>query len=156
MKLFILPVLIFAATVNAQVPRSQGYLVQGFGATSPGSTGLGQTAVGGDIGIYKGLGIGLELAGVYPWRCGTCVIGAAGIGGSYHILAGRRNTKWDPYVVGGYSLLFREGTANAYHYGFGVGYWFNRHLGVRAEFRDLRFAQGNDGYPSFRVGITFQ
>ncbi|MBI4904681.1 MAG: hypothetical protein HY820_13660 [Acidobacteria bacterium] len=154
MKLALSLVLFFAAIGNAQVPRAQGYLVQGFGATAPGGAGIGQTAVGGDIGVYKGAGAGLELAGVYPFRCGTCAIGAFSLGGNYHFNAGRKDTRWDPYVVGGYTLFFRSGVANGYHYGAGIGYWFNRHFGVRAEFRDHRFADA--GYPSFRVGLSFQ
>ena len=57
----------------------------------------------------------------------------------------------------GYTLFFRNGRGNLFHFGGGVNYWAARHVGVRAELRDQVFS--NDGtlhYWGFRLGVAFR
>lgn len=157
MMKYAFPVILFcSALATAQVPRGQGYVVQGLGIATPGSDSVGQTMIGGEHAIYKGLGLGAEIGAVYPFQCGYCTIGAFSPGASYHFLAGRKDTKWDPFVNAGYTLFFRSGVASGIHYGGGVAYWFHPRLAVRAEFRDIRDSTGELGFPSFRIGLSFR
>jgi hypothetical protein len=41
-----------------------------------------------------------------------------------------------PFVTGGYSLAFRDGTINLIPYGGGFNHWFNNHWGMRFEVRN--------------------
>ena len=148
---------LFAALAVGQVPRGQGYVFQGLGSTSyDHGIALGQTGAGGEGVFWKGLGVGGDLGAVYPYRSLESVVGIANVSGVYHFTAGRSDTKWDPFVVGGYTLLFRGGTANGFHWGGGFGYWFHRHIGARVEFRDQRTRRGDFSFPMVRFGISFR
>jgi hypothetical protein len=151
---YMLAAFTFISIASAQVPQGQGYLVQGIGAATPGSVSLAQTVVGGEGTFFKGLGAGAEIGALYSFDGG--VVGQFNAGGTYHFTAGRKETKWDPFVAAGYAMLFRSGTISGFHYGGGTGYWFHPRIGLRAEFRDLRFERGRDGYPGFRIGICFR
>ena len=47
-----------------------------------------------------------------------------------------------PFVNGGYTLLFRSGTASGIHFGGGVNHWFNDHWGIGIEGRDHVVLEG--------------
>lgn len=151
-------VLFFAllSTASAQVPKGQGYLVHGFGNGVDRGPAFGHLAGGGEYAFYKGLGFGAEIGAAYPFRSPAGVFGIASINGAYHFTAGRRDTKWDPFVAAGYSLFFRGDTLNAFNYGGGVVYWVKPRFGIRAEFRDHRAGRGEFALPQFRIGISFR
>jgi hypothetical protein len=68
-----------------------------------------------------------------------------------------RSAKISPFLTAGYSLAFREGTANALNFGGGIHYWFARRFGLRMEFRDHVSPDGwNEHFWQGRVGIGFR
>jgi len=147
-----------AVALQAQVPKGQGYVYQAVGSTSYNrwATVLGATGGGGEGVFWKGLGAGADIGAFYPYRAAGNVIGLGSVSATYHFNAGRQDTKWDPFVVAGYSLFFRSGTLNGAHWGGGVGYWFSRHVGARIEFRDQRSVPEGFGFPTVRFGLSFR
>lgn len=154
MKLTVLTLLL-AAAAFPQVPKSHGYVVQGFGQVD--SNAFGHTAFGGEGAIWKGVSVGGEIgaaygiSGRYP-----PTIGFANFSGGYHFTAGRKDTKFDPFVMAGPTLAFRNGAGWGLHLGAGMTYWFKERLGVRAEFRTNGISSDLASWPQFRVGITFR
>ena len=98
----------------------------------------------------KGFGLGAELGLI----AGHTSFAEISINGYYHIPNSSIDRKPDPFLTGGYTFANDLlSSANIGNVGAGVNYWFNRHLGVRAEFRD--FVSGSGQVPIFRGGITF-
>ncbi|MBL8233778.1 MAG: hypothetical protein JNL98_35095 [Bryobacterales bacterium] len=146
---------IAATAAHGQVPRSHGYVVQGFGQVD--SNAFGHTAFGGEGAVWKGVSVGGEigaaygLGGKYP-----PTIGFANLSAGYHFTAGRKDTKFDPFVMTGPTLAFRNGTGGGWHLGAGLNYWFKERVGLRAEFRTNAITSDLYHWPQFRVGITFR
>ena len=62
-----------------------------------------------------------------------------------------------PFVTGGYTLAFRSGAYNLFHFGGGVNHWFNSRWGIRVEVRDHidpHYPEYN--FLQFRVGFLFR
>jgi hypothetical protein len=89
-----------------------------------------QFGVGGEYVIVKGIGVGAEL-GVVGVRqyFGETAMGVFSPNGHYHFVHGQ-DIKTDPFVTGGYTLMFRSGHAKLANFGGGMNYWFHRRLGV--------------------------
>ena len=137
--------------------RGQGYVFFAPGAI----VGDGYSAAtahfggGGEGFIYKGLGLGAEAGYLTPWQDFESGVGMASFNGSYHF---NRDRKLSPFVSGGYSLAFRNDTANLFNFGGGVNYWFRDRVGLRLEFRDhidSRFS-GSAHYLGGRIGLSFR
>ena len=110
----------------------------------------------GGEGVFRnGLGVGGEIGYTTPWKSFTDGIGIASLNGSYHF--GSRN-RIDPFVTGGYTLLFRSGHVNAFNLGAGVNYWFASRLGLKVEFRDHIDPNNNLNVHlwSVRTGLNFR
>ncbi|MCC6364088.1 MAG: hypothetical protein IT165_11220 [Bryobacterales bacterium] len=137
----------------AQVPKSQGFVYQGFGSNY--GTAFGHTGAGGEGVVWKGITAGGDIGAIYPFRAPAEVFGVLNVNGGYHFLAGRKDTKWDPFVTAGYSLFFRQGSANGANYGGGVVYWAKPKIGIRAEFRNHQYSVNERGFPEFRIGVAF-
>jgi hypothetical protein len=60
-----------------------------------------------------------------------------------------------PFVTGGYSRIFRDGSANLGNYGGGVTYWLRRRVGLRVEGRDYRDTHGYH-FGGVRLGVSFR
>lgn len=104
------------------------------------------------------LGAGLEVNAVLPGSgSANKTIGVASFNGYGHLL---RNSKWDPYVTGGYSFIFRDFTANGWNVGGGLNYWFHENTAFTVELHE----QAGKHFPSFaenhilelRFGISFR
>ncbi|MFN7938150.1 MAG: hypothetical protein U0R19_32785 [Bryobacteraceae bacterium] len=147
-----------AASALAQVPKGQGYVYQAVGATTYDrwATPLGGTGGGGEGVFWKGLGAGADIAAYYPYNYVRGVIGVANISATYHFTAGRQDTKWDPFVVAGYSFFFRSGSISGVHAGGGLTYWFHPRIGARVEFRDQRTIPIALSFPAVRFGVSFR
>jgi hypothetical protein len=107
--------------------------------------------------LDRGVGLGAELEGVVQ-AAGRAKdsVGVFSISPYYHFLHER---KLDPYATAGYSLLFRDFTANGFNYGGGVNYWFDDALGLMVEIRDRRIARSGAPaahYWGVRIGLTFR
>jgi hypothetical protein len=111
----------------------------------------------------KFFGAGLDLAGILP---GTGKV----IGNTVGTLSpnvyvhwphsGWQGSKLDLYATAGYSLLFRDFTANGFNTGGGLNYWFQERLGLVVEFRLLKVVGTNPPMPAsyyqIRFGLTFR
>ncbi|HWC00040.1 MAG TPA: hypothetical protein VG672_25205 [Bryobacteraceae bacterium] len=146
-----------AGSLRAQSSNGYVFFAPG-GATCCGYTAMTlQMGAGGEAVIWNGIGAGAEL-GVAGQRSdfGGTVAGVFSPNGYYHFLRGK-DLKLDPFVTGGYTLLFRSGSANLFNFGGGVNYWFHRRLGARLEFRDHVYTgDGTLHYWGIRVGLAFR
>jgi hypothetical protein len=110
---------------------------------------------GGEAVLGKGIGIGAELSALglssaFP----DSVVGMFSPNGYYHFIHGKDHGL-DPFVTGGYTLMFRSGVANLFNFGGGINYRFRRHLGIRLEFRDhVRMDPVTIHHWGFRVGLV--
>jgi len=84
----------------------------------------GRFALGGDIGVLK------PVTNQY-----AVAAGVASLSPAFHFVSKYSERKVDPFVNGGFSLLFGRGSGFAMHYGGGVNYWVQRRVGLRFEFR---------------------
>ncbi len=144
---------------HAQGAKNEEHRAQAYLFFSPGvATGNGNSAAifhsgGGAEGLfYKGLGAGAEIGYLAPFRDTGDGFGVASFNGVYKF---SRTQKVVPFVTGGYSLLFRSGSANAANFGAGFDYWLKDHLGIRLEFRDYQQVSTNVNYATFRIGLSF-
>jgi len=110
---------------------------------------------GGELYLYKGLGIGVEVGYLGATQDLGEGIGIFSANGLYNFSRGDR--KVQPFVTGGYSLAFRSGTLNAINFGGGVHYWFSRKVGLRLEFRDhLSPSYADEHLWQGRIGFDFR
>ncbi len=134
--------------------------VQGYGFAAPGGAGGTVTmhyGAGFDALAYKGLGLGGEIGYLMPAESPGDGFGVFSPNVSYHFLTGSKSGKFDPFVTGGYSLFFRDDTANAVNFGGGVNYWIKERIGLRFEIRDHVLPDSdNTHFYGFRVGVTFR
>ncbi len=119
--------------------RAQGYFfVAPGGATAAGSTaGTLSLGGGGEWFVYKGLGLGGELAYLAPTSSFRDGFGALSVNGSYHFENEAQSRKLVPFITAGYTLGVRSGTVNLANFGGGVNYWLRERWGLRFEGRDL-------------------
>ncbi len=130
----------------------QGYVFAGFGAVNAGDSTL-HYGGGGEAILYKGLGFGVEVGYLSPFRYPSSGIGILSIDGQYTFGTGMRR-KVQPFLSGGYTLAFRSGTANAVNFGGGIHYWFKDRVGLRTEVRLGGVAE--EAIVMLRVGLSFR
>jgi hypothetical protein len=71
-----------------------------------------------------------------PWESFADGIGVFSANRSYHVLPRAGGRSVHPFVTGGYTMFFRDGTLNLWNIGGGVQYWFSDRIALRVEFRD--------------------
>jgi hypothetical protein len=154
MKLRILVLMVsLGAVAAAQTSNGYVYVAPG-GLTSYGHTAATlQFGFGGEGVIGKGIGAGAEIGAVGPTSSLADSLGVLSVNGYYHGIHGK-DIRLDPFFTGGYTLMFRAGTMNLGNFGGGSNYWFSRHFGVRAEFRDQLNSYAN--FWGFRFGLSFR
>ncbi len=141
-------------------PSERAFLPFVFAA--PGSISGGTTTLhfgGGFETIFlKGIGAGAELGYLGPLSALDYGIGVLSLNGIYEPL--KRGRRVTPFVTGGYSLAFREGTGNALNFGGGFNYWMRDGMALRVEFRDHlpMYAGSIENYHlwGLRIGITWK
>ncbi|MEK6409013.1 MAG: outer membrane beta-barrel protein [Acidobacteriota bacterium] len=145
-----------ALAQGSNPPRGWGYGFGGVGGASGSgsSTAFFSVGAGGEGLVYKGLGLGAEVGYIAPFRSAGDGIGILSPDVSYHFSNG--SSKLVPFVTGGYSLAFRNGTSSGGNFGGGVQYWMKDHLGLRVEFRDHVFSSDSPHFFQFRVGLSFR
>jgi hypothetical protein len=85
----------------------------------------------------QGLRAGLELGYLSATRDFSQGLGVLSANAVYHIGGPPAPRAWRPFLTAGYSLGFREGTANLFNFGGGVDYWAGSNQNaLRLEFRD--------------------
>jgi hypothetical protein len=113
---------------------------------------------GGDLLIKKGIGVNVEIGALGPAEDFSQAVAVFSPGGAYYFRRGDEH-KVEPFVAGGYTLMFRDGHANLGYAGGGVNYWFRPKLGLRLEFRDHFYFGGGGSDTNFfglRVGLAFR
>lgn len=79
------------------------------------------------------------------------------VNGSYYLPASGRERRIQPFVTAGYTMAFRDGTANLWNVGGGVDYWVSRRVGVRLDVRDHVWADvGTAHFWGPRIGIVLR
>ena len=149
-----LVLILIAGCSAALAQRTNGFVYAAPGAAvdSYDSVGTLQVGGGGEYLIGKGIAAGAEVGALAPRQNWSGVVGMFSPGVSYHFVHNPRN-KFDPYVIGGYSLMFRTEHANLGNFGVGMNYWFHRRVGLRVEFRD--HISANSGQAVHFWGIRF-
>ncbi len=147
---------VFAAIGPAQSSNGYVFFAPG-GVTCCGNTAMTlHVGVGGEGVIGKGVGIGAEVGAVGPRKDLIDSVGIFSPNGYYHFVH-RKEAKADPFITGGYTLLFRSGHINLFNFGTGFNYWFLHHLGARVEFRDHVYTGGTAiHYWGVRFGLAFR
>ena len=136
----------------------QGYVfvAPGMSVGSCSAVGFLNFGGGGEVNLYKSLGMGVELGYLSPIKYLNEAIGLFSLNGIYAFKGGS-NSKVAPFVTGGYSLAFRGGHANALNLGIGAHYWFSKKAGMRFEFRDyLSPSYASCHILQGRFGISFR
>jgi hypothetical protein len=120
----------------------------------------GSTPPGGEVVAAQTVGFGVELGGVKKNDSFVFV----SLDTSFHLFrnasaAQRTSSKLDPFLTGGYTYesdLFTS--AKGANFGVGLNYWWARHFGVRAEFRDMVFpaSSATANFWAIRGGIAFR
>ena len=149
--------LVILTVAGGAAQTSNGYVFFAPGGTTNSGHTTMTLHVGGGVDaiIAKGIGVNAEIGALWPRSCfSDCVLGVFSPGGTYYFRRGREN-RLEPFVNGGYTLVFRGGHENLFYFGGGANYWMSDKLGVRLEFRDhvsTRFDTAH--FWSFRVGLA--
>lgn len=141
---------------TASDARGWGYGFGGVGGASGGSAATLHVGGGGEGLVYKGLGMGAEVGYLSAFENLGDGLGILSTNISYHFVKPASNQKLVPFVTGGFSLAFRNGTSGGGNFGGGVQYWVRPHLGLRFEFRDHVFSSDTPHLYGFRVGLSFR
>ena len=130
------------AQTSGNSARGWGYFVGGAGATAGNGSSAAtlQVAGGGEGLVYRGLGFGAEVGYLAPFEAAGDGFGILSVNPSYHFRNASASGRFVPFVTGGFSLGFRNGTAGGGNFGSGVQYWMKDHVGLRLEFRDHIFS----------------
>jgi len=135
--------------------RGYGFVAPGAAIGDGSSIGFLHFGGGAEGNIYKGLGVGAEISYGAPFEAMGNGVGVFSVDGLYRFH--KSGSKFEPFLAGGYSLLFRSDFANAVNLGGGIDCWFQKKLGMRFEFRDyfsphyfnVHIIQG-------RIGVIFR
>lgn len=145
---------------ESQPPRgTANVFFGGGGAFAEGErAGVLEFGGGGEGRLYKGLSAGAELGYVHPGESFRDGFGLLSTNGTYRFWTGSPSQKVVPFLTAGYSLAFRDGTANLANFGGGVDYWFRPRAALRLEARD-HIWPSKDGISTshvlmFRVGLV--
>lgn len=147
---------IFPMVAAAQRTTGYWFLAPGAATAAGHSSATLHMGGGAEFSIWKGISAGVEGGAVANTRNYTGTVqGVGSVNGYYHFLR-TRGSRFDPFVTGGYSLLFRRGTANLANYGGGLNYWIWKTAAFRLEVRDHVY--GNSPtlhYWGVRFGMSF-
>ena len=155
----VLIALVLCASARAADAQALGYAIGGpAGYTGFFSSGAGLVhGAGGAEGLFGGRAGAAGEVGILAGSGGGLWVSS--IGGIFHVSPVTGARKVTPYVTGGYSYLASgDGSFGAWHAGGGVDVWINRHVGIRAEFRDhvRPDSRGTVQYWALRGGVVFR
>lgn len=157
-----LVILIAGGCCLGQTPSSPEHPVQGYVYIGPGAYITGSNAaihygVGVDGLATRRIGVGAELGGFAPAQSFSSGFGVFSPNASYHFLSPSSSRKFDPFVTGGYTMVFRSGVAHAVNLGGGFNYWIKERVGLRVEIRDhIGFPSPEDHLVGVRFGVSFR
>jgi len=106
-----------AAPVAAQSTSGYVFVALGGATVSARTEATLQAGAGFEVALPKGFGAGAEVGALGPLRSwGESTVGFFSPGGYYHFLR-KRDRRLDPFVGAGYTMFFRDGHANLFHFG---------------------------------------
>jgi len=154
------PAMVSAQNVDSQL-RVQGYVFLGVGSGGDLTPPTKYAGSGGEVLLYRGLGVGgeLEVMGSHDEGAGLYSIDS-----SYHFFRAHGKSKLVPFIEGGYTRAFGNygvtSSQDLFNFGGGIHYWVFKHVGLRLEFRDFvaqrSFFGVTDHYWGFRVGLALR
>ncbi len=114
--------------------------------------------VGGEAVLGLGIGIGAEIGAVgVRHDFADSAVGVFSPNAYFHFMRGHHRA--DPFITGGYTLMFRDGHIDLFNFGGGLNYWFLGRIGARLEFRDHvytnRYGPSAVHYWGARFGLAF-
>ena len=105
-------------------------------------------------------GFGAGIAGFKPGQTPSMAVGIFSANGYFHFHdAILGDKKFDPFLTGGYSLIFRDYATSGLNLGAGFNYWFKENVGIVFAGQGILLAklQGVDTkFFEIRVGFTFR
>jgi len=167
--LFVVPALVRAADADNSV-HGQYYLFIGPVLSSDqlgnaDTTEVGNnTGIGGEVLIYRGVGVGIDLGYAGSWSFGGSgsALGVGSLNATYHFPGNKSSKMVDPFLTVGYSLYYgqRTFTRSGFNLGGGVNIWLSNHVAPRLEIRYQGginyFGSDFKEYAAFRFGVTFR
>ena len=156
----------FAILLNrearGQETRGTVFIAPGGSSISGSTQRVYQVGGGAERLLEHGLGVSADGAAVIPGAGKVKnTVGIVAFDLNYHFKNVGAHT--EPFAAGGYSLLFRDFTANMVNFGGGINYWFTQDRGFRLEFRDNvgsvpngPFGPARAHYWAFRLGLNFR
>ena len=158
---------LFSALCVFSQPAEEDRVTTGYGYVF-GAPGVGLTFCGcgneatvslgaGAEGLLKG-GFGLGIDGGYFFSPSAGAQYGIGLVSPSALYQFKTRGKTNPFVLGGYTLAFRNGTANLVHFGGGINRWLSGHWGLRLEVRYLMSPEypRDAGALQFRVGALIR
>lgn len=113
------------------------------------------SGAGGEGVIGRGFTASAELGALDESGSIKSALGVLSVNGGYHFRQ-RKAYRVDPFVTGGYTLLFRSGSANLGNFGGGLNWWFSSRFGLKVEFRDHVWSAENIHFLGIRFGVTIR
>jgi len=112
---------------------------------------------GGELSLAPHLGVAFEIGTIIPvqGKTSNTIVGIFSTNGDYHWFTKKT---FDPFITAGYSLIFRNFSANAVNFGLGTNYWFGDDIGLLVEARD-HYGKVQGVFTHLwevRVGLTFR
>lgn len=162
----------------AEAPSSASFAQPGRPTISvSGSANAWQFGGGGEVFVYRGLGLGGELLrSSQSWEGNSLstIVGSTNL--SYHFGSSMKRRAPEPFITGGYTFFYVPGIGfpheNGGNFGAGLNIWLGRHAALRLEIRDdiggqdlsaefepvagVYYQRSSNHLVGFRIGVTFR
>src|SRR5262245_49791523 len=162
-KLLTIGVMCLGVTAITSAASAQTTAV-GYGFVSPAfatyegdSLAIFQAGGGGEARAGR-FGLGADIGFAAPWEELSDSVGTLSLNGTYYVKGTNRGLRTQPFVTGGYTMLFRDGNINGLNVGAGVDRWMTDRVGLRFEFRDHIMIQEGESFHLWgpRVSIVWR
>jgi hypothetical protein len=153
---FWLLLVITAYSQQGSDAQGTGYMFFAPGTTSESHVATLQFGGGGNYRSSLGLGGGVDVSYLTPRVSMGDGMGTLSPYLYYSFL--KPKSKIEPFVSGGYTLFFRNGSANGINFGGGIHYWFTKKVALKLEFHDdvMLSSYHNAHFVGFRMGVAFR
>jgi hypothetical protein len=156
-RLLSIIVIVCLTEVAASAQSTQYLFIGPGGISSTGTERVYQAGGGFDVSLNDHVGIGAELSALLPGQ--HVHEDTRGLVSFNAFVPLRRQAKTMPFGTAGYSLLFRDFTANFFNFGAGIDYWYADNRAVRIEGRDHVGSPAGaptTHYWTIRLGLAFR
>jgi hypothetical protein len=140
---------------------AEGYAFLGLGgANSPPSSLVEHVGLGGEVFLYKGVALAGE-AGYARWTGYGDHLGVLSADFAYNFRLSRAASRFEPFIIGGYTAMGNHGFDSGANYGGGLTLWVRKRIGVRLGLRiytgSSRSPDGPRGdYTELRMGFALR